>query len=79
MSEQVKYQPRWVQYCRVHRKPLDCKEPNLPFMLWIQSKWREWAAEKGLPAKALHHITAEMHREFDAWLEKLPEERDGNG
>lgn len=40
---------------------------NVDYVLWIQGRWSQWKATKGL--HWLAPVTLDQHAEFDAWLE----------
>lgn len=60
------YNPRWVQYCRVHNIPVD-KKPEMVYLyiIWISQKWEKWDSLNGNP----RFHTKQDHIDFDKWLE----------
>jgi len=57
--------PRWVAWATT--QPFGEPLHNYAFMAWIQSRWTEFCATKGL-VKDMARSEAE-HNAFDAWLE----------
>ena len=62
------YQTRWIEYCRVNRKPLYTDESMLGFIGWIRERWADWRIKNN---KTREHLTKEDHDNFDEWLKTL--------
>jgi hypothetical protein len=69
------YQRRYIAYARAHsltpdeilaRDSAQCPCHWLPFSVWIQARWREWAKLTG--HRRPHQFNFYDHAAFDAWL-----------
>ena len=83
-STKTDWNPRFLEYCRVHNEPnpekVSERYEGYLFSLWIQKKWREWYAQ--LPAcdwfsgpyacRIAGHIRElhQDHKAFDNWLKE---------
>lgn len=73
------WQPRYLAYCRAHGTPdpdamLARDSERWPggcmtgYILWINERWREWRASRGMPGTDLVPVTEQEHAEFTEWL-----------
>lgn len=59
------WNPRYIEYCRIHEILPGTETNNTKFMLWIQDRWREWVK---LNHSDCNHLTEQDHKDFDVWL-----------
>jgi len=69
MLQDTVWNPRYIEYCRVHEILPGTETTNTGFMLWIQDRWREWAK---LNHRDRNHLTEQDHKDFDVWLKSYP-------
>jgi hypothetical protein len=65
----MSYQDRWIQFCRIHRLPLDATGYNTQYLIWIVAQYKKW----GESESGTNFSTGVNGLDFDNYLESLPE------
>lgn len=84
MAKTEQWNPRYVHFARVHgHEPEEQREHDREawpggsatgFILWMGSRWREWARQAGHDRARDPNafLDDNDHKAFDEWLAKLP-------
>ena len=65
------YNPRFVNYARVHGRSPDDMPSDYSFIEWVRERWAEWKSLDDNRQYCIgHNVGSEGHRLFDEWLDK---------